>query len=327
MPRAPRYFIDGAFYHVYGRIARGEMVFSDRGEASRFVEVIREVKKRDGFTVLAWCLMGNHYHLALRTASVPLWRSIRLVQWRFARQLNRRRRQLGPVWQGRYQVRLVDEHRYLFQLIAYIHLNPVSAGLVRDPGAYRWSGQRELLGKSQKPLADVDATLALFGKQRAAARRAYVRMLRGEREQPWAGERPGRLPWWGRVDDEAVDGSAWDVTPLRGASARTQRATVRDVDAFIRRAAEHLGVSRDVLGSRGKAPATVRAREIIAIVGVERFGVKVKDLAARLCKNPGSVSRWMVRAAQAREEDREFDDCCRRLEGALTQNSSKRSAR
>ena len=87
------------------------------------------------------------------------------------------------------------------------------------------------------------------------------------------------------------------------------------------------GTHGDVLGSRGKAPATVRAREIIAIVGVERFGVKVKDLAGRLGKNPGSVSRWMARAAQRRDEDREFDDCCRRLEAALTQKSSKRSAR
>jgi len=319
--------MDGGFYHVYGRIARGEMIFSDGREASRFVEVIREVKKRDGLTVLAWCLMGNHYHLALRTAAVPLWRTIRLVQWRFARQFNRRRRQLGPVWQGRYQVRMVGGDRYLLQLIAYIHLNPVSAGLVKDPSAYRWSGHRELLGKSQKPLADVDATLALFGKQRAAARRAYVRMLRGEREQPWAGERPGRLPWWGRAGDEAVDGSVWDVTPSLGARGRTQRVTVRDVDAFIRRAGEHLGVSADLLGARSKVPATVRAREIIAIVGVERFGVKVKDLAGRLGKNPGSVSRWMARAAQRRDEDRDFEACCRRLERALTQNSTKRSAR
>ena len=184
-----------------------------------------------------------------------------------------------------------------------------------------------MLGKSQKPLADVDATLALFGKQRAKARRAYVRMLRGEREQLWVGERPGRLPWWGRVDDEAVDGSAWDVRPAVGAGAGTQRATVRDVDAFIRRAAEHLGVSRDVLGCRGKAPATVRAREIITIVGVERFGVKVKDLAGRLGKNPGSVSRWIVRAAQRRDEDREFEACCRRLEAGLRKIVSKRSAR
>jgi len=111
------------------------------------------------------------------------------------------------------------------------------------------------------------------------------------------------------------------------AGAGTQRVTVRDVDAFIRRAAEHLGVSSDVLGARSKAPATVRAREIIAIVGVERFGVKVKDLAARLGKNPGSVSRWMARAAQRREADRDFEACCRRLEAALTKIVTRRSAR
>ena len=111
------------------------------------------------------------------------------------------------------------------------------------------------------------------------------------------------------------------------AGAGTQRVTVRDVDAFIRRAAEHLGVSSDVLGARSKAPATVRAREIIAIVGVERFGVKVKDLAGRLGKNPGSVSRWMARAAQRRDEDRDFEACYRRLEAALTKIVSKRSAR
>jgi DNA-directed RNA polymerase specialized sigma24 family protein len=72
-------------------------------------------------------------------------------------------------------------------------------------------------------------------------------------------------------------------------------------------------VSADVLVSRGKAPAAARAREVIAIVGVERFGLKVKDLAARLGKNPGSVSRWIVRAAQRRDEEKEFEARCRRL--------------
>jgi hypothetical protein len=61
-------------------------------------------------------------------------------------------------------------------------------------------------------------------------------------------------------------------------------------------------------------------------VGVERFGVKVKDLAERLGKNPGSVSRWMARAAQKRDEDRGFEACCRRLEAAFKKIVSKRSA-
>lgn len=60
MPRSPRRFVDGAFYHVYGRISRGEHVFSDPEEAARFAAVIASVKRRDGFAVLAWCSMANH---------------------------------------------------------------------------------------------------------------------------------------------------------------------------------------------------------------------------------------------------------------------------
>jgi REP element-mobilizing transposase RayT len=145
MPRPPRFFVDGAYHHVYARVSRGERIFGEDAEASRFVEILHQVKRRDGLTVLAWCLMANHYHLALRTGPVPLWRSMRLIQWQFARGHNRRKRQLGPVWQGRYQVRTVDDERYLLQLIAYVHLNPVAAGVVDEPGRHRWSGHRELL--------------------------------------------------------------------------------------------------------------------------------------------------------------------------------------
>jgi REP element-mobilizing transposase RayT len=327
MPRRPRVFVSGGVCHVYSRVARGERVFGDGREAAGLVEVLREVKREHGLSVLAWCVMATHYHLAVRVGRVPLWRSMRLIQGRFARSYNRRHRLMGPFWQGRYKAIVVPDVRDLQQLIAYIHLNPVATKVVSDPARYRWSGHRELVGRVADPLVDVDEALVLFGRRRKAALRAYVRVLRGERREAWIGEGPGRLPWWGRVDDEAVDGSAWDVRPAVGAGAGTQRVTVRDVDAFIRRAGEHLGVSGDVLGSRGKALATVRAREIIAIVGVERFGVKVNNLAGRLGKNPGSVSRWIVRAGQRRGEDRGFAACCRRLEAALTKNPRGSSAR
>jgi putative transposase len=75
MPRHPRLFIRGATYHVYCRVARGEFVFDDDDEAVEFVETLREVRDLDGWSVLAWCLMGNHYHLVVKTRNVDLWRS------------------------------------------------------------------------------------------------------------------------------------------------------------------------------------------------------------------------------------------------------------
>ena len=69
MGRKPRVFVEGGVYHVYCRTAHGERAFDDPDEAAAFVEVLRETKERDGFLVYAWCLMANHYHLALRTTS------------------------------------------------------------------------------------------------------------------------------------------------------------------------------------------------------------------------------------------------------------------
>lgn len=84
MPRRPRVFAEGAIYHVYVRTARRERVFAQSGEAERFLDLVREVKRQDGFALLAWCVMPSHYHLVLRTAEVPLSRSMRLIQGHFA---------------------------------------------------------------------------------------------------------------------------------------------------------------------------------------------------------------------------------------------------
>jgi len=74
MARKPRLFVPGATYHVYCRVARGEFVFDDPYEAEEFVERVREVRDADDWRILAWCLMGNHYHLVIKTGSIPcLW--------------------------------------------------------------------------------------------------------------------------------------------------------------------------------------------------------------------------------------------------------------
>ena len=102
--------------------------------------------ERDDLTVYAWGLMSNHYHLAVRAGVVPLDRPMKTLQQRVTRGINARHRVYGPMWQGRYRCKVVDDQRYLDQLLIYIHLNPLQAGLVADPAEYRWSGHHELLG-------------------------------------------------------------------------------------------------------------------------------------------------------------------------------------
>jgi len=303
-------FVSGAVYHVYCRVARGEPVFSDAREAAALVGVIRGVAREHGLMVLAWCVMATHYHLAVRVGRVPLWRSMRLIQGRFARSHNRRRKVLGPFWQGRYKAIVVPDSSYLQQLIAYIHLNPVTAKAVGDPARYRWSGHRELLGRVGEPLVDVNEALVLFGRQRGAARRAYVRMLRGQRQEEWIGERPGRLPWWRRGEEagEAITlGEGRPRLDALGVSTVPRRARW-GVDDYLARVCKVHDLELSELAGRRKDETTARMRELVTLVGVEVYGLRVKDLAEGMRINPGSASRALARASQREREDRTFHE-------------------
>lgn len=307
MPRQPRVFVNGAVYHVYCRVGRGEPVFRNQGETEALIKVLEEVKRRDGLAVLAWCIMWNHYHLVLRCGKVPLWRTMRLIQGRYAKGFNRRQRVYGPLWQGRYKAKLVIGERYLQQVVVYVHLNPSAAGGVRDPAMHRWSGHRELLGTGETGLADVDEALLAFGETREAARRTYVQAVRGAKGAPWLGREPGQLPWWknaGRNDKlEPPEGP--DRLDALGASSAPERR-VLSPDQYLVAAVNALDVGLDSLAGPRSGREVTRMREMVALVGVEAYGVRVKDIAQRLGKNPGVVSRWANAGGERRTRDDAF---------------------
>ena len=328
MPRSPRVFVEGAIYHVYCRIGRGEPVFGDDAEAGELLALLAELKNRDGLQIFAWCVMSNHYHLALRSASVPLWRTMRLLQGRFSKAYNARHATFGPLWQGRYRAKLVVGERHLVQVIAYIHLNPVAAGVERDPARYRWSGHRELLGEGRDPLIDVDAALAVFGDPIDAARRTYARTLAELAGTPWVERVPGKLPWWS-TDRTGPRSSRPEETPrpvvdALGASTAPERPRLAAVE-FLELAATAAGTSETELRSpRGRA-ALARQRELVALLAVELFGVRVKDLAAAMGRSPGSVSRWINAAGDRRARDAAYRRSAEELATAITE--AYRSAR
>ena len=246
--------------------------------------MLRDVVYRDGLTVLAWCLMSNHYHLAVRTGVVGLDRAMRSLQQRVTRGVNLRRRVWGPLWQGRYRAKLIEDQAYLDCLLAYIHLNPVAAGLCEDPAGYDWSGHREILGTVRRPLVDIDAVLALLGRTRRSARAAYLRSLAAASTQAWVGEGPGQLPWWrlgrppeGEDDDPEAAVRARRLREERGPEWRPP-ISVADL---LARGAALLAVELDDVRSRRRDAALVRARELLVAVGVERFGLKGEPPRAR----------------------------------------------
>jgi len=302
-------FLDGAIYHVYNRLARGERCFENDEVADAFVELLRDLTQRDGITVFAWALLPTHFHIALRTGAISLDRPMRSLQQRTARRINARLQLFGPLWQGRYRAKMVQDQRYLNQLLGYIHLNPVVAGLVDDPAEYRWSGHNEILGAAARPIVDADEVLRLFGATRAEARAAYVQALKGARDVQWVGELPGRLPWWrlGRparseLEDPDATGRAGR---LEAAERRLLGRPAITAEEYLERAARLLDLDLEALASRRKTSDVVRARELLTVVGVERLGLRVKDIAQCLAKQPATGSFWMMRGIRRRREDPE----------------------
>jgi REP element-mobilizing transposase RayT len=310
-------FVEGGIYHVYNRFARGAELFSDPEEAIEFCEILRKVAARDELRFFAWTLMSNHYHLALRAGPVPLSRTMGYVQARFGQGYNRRHGSSGPRWQSRYKAKLVETPESFNRLVVYIHLNPVVAGLVEDPADYVFSGHRELLGKVRDPLIDVEGVLAEFGDTVRQARKLYVRSLKGERDEEWQGERPGKLPWWGREVDrpvEPVSPPAW-IDEL-GRSTGLERQPMAP-DDFVACCCSILGVSFDEVLDRGKGRSISRTRYLIAALAIERWKLSAKQLGELLARWPEAVSRWASRGAEMRMNTREFREDFEALDQAL----------
>jgi putative transposase len=317
MPRRPRIFVEGGIYHVYNRFARGAEIFAEGDETERFLGLLRKVKNRDGLTVFAWCLMSNHYHLAVRSGPVALSRTMGYVQARFGQDYNRRQRSSGPRWQSRYKARMVEDARYLSQLIAYIHLNPVTANIVDDPARYPYSGHRELIRRTAEPLIDVEQTLGIYGDTLRKSRRHYVLALKGARESEWKGELPGRLPWWKREPDQPLE----DVEPAvwiddRGVSSGRPRRRM-DAEDFLAAACRLLGTDVAVLTSKGYARKETTNRVLLTALGVERWHQSPRKLGRALGRRADVVSRWVRWGAKRRQEDPDFregyDELDRRL--------------
>ena len=322
LPRRPRAFVEGGIYHVFNRTVRGDPIFLDPDECRRFLGLLHKVKVRDDLTIFAWCVMSNHYHLAIRTGPVHLSRSIGFVQFRFGQDFNRRHGSAGPRWQSRFKAKFVDSSNYLDQLIAYIHLNPVEAQCVDDPADFFRSGHREILGATTKPVVDVEQTLTLYGSSALAARRHYLRVMEGSRGVNWASNLPGQLPWWQHEADRPLvppSPTAW--IDERGISTGRERPSI-DAEAFLARAAEHLNVPLLQIAGRQRDAQSSRTRFLIVGLGIERWRLKPSELAVCLGRRPETVGRWALRAGKLRIGDSEFRAAYEELDQSLSSSQS-----
>ena len=163
---------------------RKSTIFHDDEDRQRFLEVIEHAVGSYDLRVMAFCLMGNHYHVVLETPRSNLSDAMQFVNGVFAQRSNRRHRQTGHVFEGRFRFLVIERDSYFTRAVRYVVRNPVRAGLVDDPSAWLWSSFRATAGLCPVPRwLNVDWTRWAFDTYSfAEARRRYVDYVNGPPE-------------------------------------------------------------------------------------------------------------------------------------------------
>jgi REP element-mobilizing transposase RayT len=159
----------GHFYHIFNRGARHLTIFR---EADNYLFVLRRVKKYAKalqLTVIAYCLMPNHYHFLVRQdGDQPSGLLPQRVFNSYSKAYNKRYEHSGTLFEQRYQAKHVENDRYLLHLSRYIHANPVKDGLVAHPNDWPYSNYAEWVGQRDGTLVDKE-----FVRQHFSSSEAY----------------------------------------------------------------------------------------------------------------------------------------------------------
>ena len=164
----------GAWYHVMNRGAGRKNIFLSDEDHLAFLSLLAEISETFHIEIHAYSLMGNHYHLLLHTPEGGLSRAIRHLNGVYTIRFNRRHKTDGPLFRGRYKARIVDTEEYLLELVRYIHLNPVQAGLCDNPVKHRWTSHGMYMkGNGNGHFLITGEVLGRFGRRENKARRAF----------------------------------------------------------------------------------------------------------------------------------------------------------
>ncbi len=313
MPRGPRLEAPGTLHHVIARGIERCAIFADDADRSDLLQRLAIVLSTSQSACYAWCLMPNHLHLLWRSGQAPLSRCLQRALGGYAGAFNRRHHRSGHLFQNRFKSTVVQDDRYLLELVRYIHLNPLRARLLADLAAldtYAWTGHATLLGHHACPWQDTGAVLQQFAPTVAVARRTYrafvvaglqgpsVDLDGGGLRRSHQGDAAvhnlprGRERW---TFDERILGSAAFVADVLAELAPAGPLPARRLEPavvlppLLTHVAQRLALTVTELTARSRRRGVVRARDIVSYVAVCQAGLPPRHVAPWVGLSPRAV--------------------------------------
>jgi len=286
MVRKPRVQFPGALYHVIGRGNQQQDIFLNDEDYSCYMNYLLDYHQRFHFILYAYVLMPNHIHLMLETGEVPLSKIMQCLQLRYSQYFNRKYRKKGHLFQGRYKSILCDRDTYLLELIRYLHLNPIRAGIVTHPLDYPWSSHQIYVGKKKAKWIETELILSQFGKKKRESVKRYQKFIldglgMGHREDYY------------KVVDQRYLGDDTFIDQISKKRKEYEkegpilRIPLVEIEDLV---CHRMGMEKEILHSASRYRKAVKARSIIAYLGRTIGRYKLKDLANHFKRDPMTLS-------------------------------------
>ena|SRR5256885_5295277 len=179
MGRLLRIFEPGGYYHLTSRGNDGQAIVHDDLDRLDFLRWVSRIVFKEGWRLLVYCLMTNHYHFLLRAGETGFATGMQFLNCGHAHRMNRKHGRTGHLFRNHYSFREIESDEHLHETIRYILLNPVRAGLCAEPQEWRWSSFRATADLELPPdFLALSELLAIFGTTPATARAAFLNMFK-----------------------------------------------------------------------------------------------------------------------------------------------------
>ena len=180
MARLPRLSVPGYPHHIIQRGNNRQAIFASTADYMLLLALLKENAQKFGIAVHAYVLMTNHFHLLAtpeQADGLPLM--MQAVGRSYVRYFNDAQHRSGTLWEGRYRSTLIQTDRYLLTCMAYLDLNPVRAGLVRQAKDYEWSSHRHYIGQRADKLVAPHPLVWTLGNTPFSREAAYADLVDG----------------------------------------------------------------------------------------------------------------------------------------------------
>ena len=179
MPRPLRCQIAGGLTHLIVRAVDRRLIFFDAIDFAALERVLARAVDRFDWSLHAYCIMGNHFHLLVDAPQPELSDGMKLINAVYARRYNARYGRRGHLVEDRFRSWVISSEAQYFRTIRYVVLNPVRAQLCQAPEHWRWSSYRAVAGLAPPPaFIDVEAVWPRFGATPAAAKVEFIAFVR-----------------------------------------------------------------------------------------------------------------------------------------------------